>query len=367
MFGKAVSKNDQRIAYIAPTFQQARDIAWEQLKKICLPITESVNASRLEITVKTQHGGTSLILLRGWEAVETLRGQRFDFVVIDEVAQMRNFWAGWKEVVRPTLTDSEGHGLFISTPKGFNHFYDLYNSQEKDTEFKSFHYTSYDNPHIKASELDKAKNQSNFDQEYLASFKKHEGLVYADFDRTRHVYDASPENVADRIAGVDFGFTNPSVILTIEKDYDAHYWVAAEWYRRGKTNSEVIEYAKTLGPATIFYPDPAEPDRILEMQRASLNVREVNKDIPAGVDTVRNLFKANRIHIHTSCQNLIAELETYSYPEKRINNNEPEVPIKEDDHAVDALRYALFMNAPMDVRDLEAANDNFGLYNASYG
>lgn len=112
MFGKAVAKNDQRVAYIAPTIQQARDIAWEQLKKICRPIAVGKpNESRLEITVNTQAGGTSLIILRGWEAVETLRGQRFDFVVIDEVAQMRNFWIGWREVVRPTLPadDSTSH------------------------------------------------------------------------------------------------------------------------------------------------------------------------------------------------------------------------------------------------------------------
>lgn len=365
MFGKAVAKDDQRIAYVAPTFQQARDIAWEQLKKICQPIATNINASRLEITVKTQSGGTSLIILRGWEAVETLRGQRFDFIVIDEVAMMRNFWVGWKEVVRPTLTDSQGDALFISTPKGFNHFYDLYNLPATNDNYKSFHFTSYDNPHINPSELDAARGDSNFDQEYMADFRKAEGLVYKDFDRTRHIYIEAPTNISERIAGVDFGYTNPTCLLTIEKDFDAHYWISGEWYRRGKTNTEVIEYAKTLGLSTVFYPDPAEPDRIEEMKRAGLNCREVNKDIPTGIDTVRNLFRANRIHIHQSCENLIAELETYSYPDKRPDNNEQEKPIKENDHAVDALRYALFMNAPIDTR--EPANDNFNLYRSSYG
>lgn len=366
MFGKAVAKDDQRIAYIAPTIQQARDIAWEQLKKICRPVTVGKpNESRLEITIRTQHGGTSLILLRGWESVETLRGQRFDFVVIDEVAMMRNFWVGYKEVIRATLTDTQGDALFISTPKGFNHFYDLYNQQATNDNYKSFHFTSYDNPHIKPEELNSARGDSNFDQEYMADFRKAEGLVYKEFNRDWHVYDIAPDRMEQRIAGLDFGYTNPTCLLTIEKDFDANYWISAEWYRRGKTNSEVIEYAKTIGVSTVFYPDPAEPDRIEEMKRAGLITREVNKDIPKGIDVVRNLFRSNRVHVHRSCQNLIAELETYSYPDKRPDNNEKEVPIKENDHAVDAMRYALFMNAPIDTR--EAANDNdFSLYGASY-
>ena len=89
--GVALSK-DARIAYIAPTFQQARDIAWQMLVKELKPITKKVNESRLELEVKNTKGGTSLIALRGWEAIETLRGQAFDFLVLDEVASMKNFW-----------------------------------------------------------------------------------------------------------------------------------------------------------------------------------------------------------------------------------------------------------------------------------
>ncbi len=97
MVAKAVFNDDARVVYIAPTYQQARDIAWNELKKICIPVTVSVNESRLEITVKTKSGGSSSILLRGWESVETLRGQAFDFIVVDEIAMMRNFWINWEE------------------------------------------------------------------------------------------------------------------------------------------------------------------------------------------------------------------------------------------------------------------------------
>src|SRR3990167_3939351 len=68
--GKAISK-PQRICYIAPTYQQARDIAWESLKKELNPIIISINDSRLEIKVRTINEEESLIILRGWESVET--------------------------------------------------------------------------------------------------------------------------------------------------------------------------------------------------------------------------------------------------------------------------------------------------------
>jgi phage terminase large subunit len=81
------------------------------------------------------------------------------------------------------------------------------------------------------------------------------------------------------------------------------------------------------------------------MRRHSLNVREVSKDIEAGITKVQELFKANRIRVHASCVNLISELESYAFPDRKPGQTEPETPVKENDHACDALRYGLFMNA----------------------
>lgn len=340
--GVALSKN-ARIAYIAPTFQQARDIAWQMLIKELKPITKKVNESRLELEVLNLKGGTSSIQLRGWEAIETLRGQFFDFIVIDEVASMRNFNVYWHEVVRPTLTDTVGQVMFISTPKGFNHFYDLFNTQDED--YQSFHFTSYDNPFIPSEEIDKASKEipeDRFAQEYLADFRKTEGLVYKEFDRTRHVTDEIPQTVTDIILGIDFGYTNPSSIIPIKIDGDNHYWIREEFYKTGQTTEQIAEQAKLYKPTKV-YADPAEPDRIEILRKSGLNVRDVSKDIVAGVDRVRELFKQNRIHISPDCKNLIHELETYRYPDKKPDQNEQEKPVKENDHALDALRYALYM------------------------
>ena len=343
MKARSLIANSQ-VAYVAPTFQQARDIAWNQLKRDLREVA-NFNEARLEINLV--NGST--IFLKGWEAIETLRGQRFDLVVLDEVAMMRNFKLNWQEVIRPTLTDTKGEALFISTPKGFNHFYDLTNLESKDTDYKSFHFTTYDNPFIPKEEIEKAKQElteDRFAQEYLADFRKTEGLVYKEFDRVRHVFSKEPQSVVKTFGGVDFGFTNPCAAITIKKDKYAVYWVTDEWYKTNQTDSQIADYVTALKWEEC-YPDPESPAAIEELKKRGANVREVvkNKDsIKNGINTVRELFKTNRLRIHNSCQNLIWELEIYSYPESKQDKNEDEKPIKDNDHALDALRYALTMD-----------------------
>src|SRR3990167_11073603 len=113
MVFKAVSTKDARVVYIAPTFQSARDIAWEQLRKRVSGIASNINETRLEMEVANRFKGESKIFLRSWDSVETLRGQYFDFIVLDEVAQYKSFWVNWQEVLRPALTDKKGEAMFI--------------------------------------------------------------------------------------------------------------------------------------------------------------------------------------------------------------------------------------------------------------
>lgn len=347
------------IAYIAPTYQQARDIIWETLKKELKPITVSINESRLEIKIRNLKGGESMITLRGWESIESLRGQSFDMLVIDEVAMMRNFWALWQEVIRPTLTDRKGEVMFISTPKGFNHFYELYNMELKDKDYKSFHFTSYDNPHLSKEEIDKSRaeiTETRFQQEYMADFKKVEGLVYKEFDRTRHLYENLPENVHfEKLGGVDFGFTNPCAVVHIYKDPNGLYYIDSEYYQTGRTESQIADYVLSCKFNKV-YPDPENPSAIALLAQKGINIREVtkNKDsIKNGINKVRDLFKQNKLLINKRCVNLIGELESYCYPDSIDGMNESENPIKENDHLLDATRYVIYMENIVRLRTIQ--------------
>lgn len=357
MKGRASIPNSN-IVYVAPTYQQARDIAWAQLKAECKnACITPPNESRLEIRLVNG----SLIILKGWEAIETLRGQKFDLIVIDEIAMMRNFWSNWQEIIRPTLTDTKGEGLFISTPKGFNHFYELFNMESKDEDFKSFHFTTYDNPFIPKEEVDKAKielTEDRFAQEYMADFRKTEGLVYKEFNREKHIirgeFDDDEFNIVKTFGGVDFGFVHHAGVITLKKSGNGTYYIADEWYNTGKTDAQIADYVSAL-QWNECYPDPESASGIEELNRRGVNVRDVIKgkdSIRNGINVVRELFKQGRLYVHESCENTIWEFETYSYDEPKLSPRFDEIPKKENDHLMDALRYALMMESPIQEEDV---------------
>jgi len=333
----------KNVTYFATTYQQARDIAWEMLRKDLEGLIVSANESRLEMKIRVLNSTeTSLLQLRGWEAVEAERGKRNDFIVLDEVASMRNFWAGWHEVLRPTLTDTKGEALFISTPSGYNHLYDLCNLELTDSDYKTFHFTTYDNPHIPVEEIEKAKKElskEQFLQEYMASFQKTAGLVYKEFSREKHLYDELPKGNYQTIAGVDFGY-HQAAVIPIKTDGN-YYFVDDEWYKTERTETQLAEFVAVSNYSAI-YPDPESANGCEELRRQGLNVREVAKgkdSVKHGIDKVRELLINGRLKINKKCVNLISEFEMYSYDD----DNPTDKPIKEHDHALDALRYALMM------------------------
>lgn len=364
MVGVAIAKKDRRVAYFAPTRDDAREITWSMLTKKVENITTYKNESLLQIKIMTQDGGESLIALYGWESVQERgkgRGLANDFIVCDEVSTYRNFWTGWNEVLSPTLIDRQGSAMFISTPKGFNHFYDLYNMELKNKDFKSFHFTSYDNPHLPIEEIEREKSTKppdTFAQEYMADFKKTQGLVYKEFDREKHLYDEEfPNNKFLYVAGVDFGYRNPAAVLSA-------YWTGErllihdEWYKRERTDIQIAEYVAASKFREV-YPDPENQGAIEELRRLNVNVREVVKgknSVQAGIQQVREMLIRGDLLINKRCINLIAEFETYSYDDDVLERNEQENPVKANDHALDALRYLVSSLLPVIQRNTFISN-----------
>lgn len=343
ILGVALSRKDRQIAYLATNYGEARDIVWDRLIKRLSPIiADEPNQQRLEIKVRSQDGGTSQIQLKGWESVENLRGREFDFLVLDETQNYTNFLQTWSEVLRPTLSPRQGTALFMGTPKGFNHLHTLFNREKDDKDFKSFRFTSYDNPHIQTEEIEKAKlelDENSFAQEYMADFRKVQGLIYnfeydpkIKIDENMNDYLRGAEKT---IAGVDFGFNHPTGIL-IGKLKDNVLYITDAWKQSGKTTPEIISQCKYFDrqqKVQRWFPDPAEPDRIEEMKRAGLYCEEVNKDVEYGISVVKGLIKNKRIYINENLTDLFDELDQYQY-EKGT-----EMPVKEMDDLADALRY----------------------------
>jgi predicted phage terminase large subunit-like protein len=134
------------------------------------PVIASSHINNLQI--KLVNG--AMISLKGGDRPETMRGVSLRYLVLDEYADIKP--DVWEQILRPALADQKGHALFIGTPMGRNHFYDLYKYAElsDDNTYKAWHFTSYDNPLLDPEEIDTAKKSMSsysFRQEFMASFE----------------------------------------------------------------------------------------------------------------------------------------------------------------------------------------------------
>ncbi len=157
------------VMYIAPTLGQARAIIWDLIHDLGRQVIKSSHINNLEITLINGRK----IMVRGADNPDSLRGMSLTYVVLDEVAFIKQDI--WEKVIRASLSDRKGRALFISTPSGRNWFYDIYKlgMEETDEEWRSWHYTTKDNETIDPKEIDAAERTLSsfaFKQEYLSSF-----------------------------------------------------------------------------------------------------------------------------------------------------------------------------------------------------
>ena len=166
----ALQTDRGHVFYVAPTQGQARDIMWNTLLELGNPVVVSSHVNNMQI--KLINGAT--ISLKGADRPETMRGVSLKFLVLDEYADMKP--SVWETVLRPALADQKGSAMFIGTPLGRNHFYELYKYGElaEDPTYQAWHFTSYDNPLLDPEEIDIAKKSMSsyaFRQEFMASFE----------------------------------------------------------------------------------------------------------------------------------------------------------------------------------------------------
>lgn len=170
---------NKEVWYIAPTFQQGKDIMWSLLKDLGKDVIES----SVENTATLRLINGRKIQIKGSDRPDTLRGVGISFVVLDEFAFMKP--AVWDEIIRPTLADVKGSALFIGTPDGKNHFYDLWKSAIDWDDWESFCFASVDNPTIDPKEIETARvtqSEATFRQEYEASFTSTGAGVFSSSD-----------------------------------------------------------------------------------------------------------------------------------------------------------------------------------------
>ena len=331
--------------YVAPTYKAAKEIAWDMLKSVVRERDVSkINESELSIRFKNG----SVIALKGAEKPDNLRGRSLDFVVLDEIADMRP--ETWGEVIRPSLSDRQGTALFIGTPKGRNHFYDLW-TQDLD-DWASFQYTTLEGGNVPDFEIEAAKrdlDERTFKQEYEAAFVNYSGIIYYNFDRQESV---KPTLLGEDVLhiGMDFNLDPMSAVVAIRQDNALR--IIDEVIIYGSNTDEMVDELKVRYPnkKLVIYPDPACRQRktsaggrtdlsILQNAGFAVKVRERHTSVRDRINSVNARLKTSdgerHLFVDPKCRQVIKSLERQTYKEGTSQ------PDKESgyDHMNDALGY----------------------------
>ena len=345
---QAVAGNDRNVWYVAPTYGAAKEIAWNMLIHT-IPPEYVYKTNESSLTLRLING--SVIALKGAEKPNNLRGRALDFVVMDEFADMRP--EAWYEVLRPSLSDRQGGAMFIGTPKGRNHFYDLWaKGVDGANDWESFQYTTLDGGNVPPEEIESARadlDERTFNQEYCAQFVTYAGLIYYGFSREDSVLDIGDDSGTLHV-GMDFNLDPMSAVICIRKG-EKLYAVDEIVMYGSNTDEMVAELKDRYGNRNvIIYPDPASRQRktsaggrtdLSILQNAGFSVKAknahalvrdrinaVNSRLLSG-DGERHLF------VSSKCKQTIKSLERQTYKEGTS------VPNKDDgfDHMNDALGY----------------------------
>lgn len=349
---KFASKPDQRVIYVAPTYRMAKNILWKKLKKKLTSINWVRKVNETELTLELVNG--SEIQLKGAENFDALRGTGNNFIVLDEVADMHS--EAWYEVLRPTLSDTGGHALFLGTPKGMNWFKDLFDNALTKKNWVSFQFTTIDGGNVPEEEVEQARQDLDartFRQEFMATFENFSGIIAYAFGQ----HNIKPADAVTAheplILGMDFN-VNPMSCAILKRTPQGLHQVDEIVLPSSNTN-ELIEEIRNRYPSNPIscYPDPAGVQRktsangntdirLLEQAGFTVRYHRQHAQVKDRINAANSLFYlrddlSTRFYIDPRCKHTIKSLQQFCYKENT------QIPDKDSglDHMWDALTYPI--------------------------
>lgn len=341
-----------RFAYVAPLYRQVKQAAWDALKYASHAPGVGTNESELVVQLPNE----ARVQLFGADNYDALRGMHLDGVVLDEYAQMNP--AAWTEVIRPALAIKQGFAIFIGTPKGRNHFYELYRRAATDPQWLTALYRWEDSGVVAQSEIDLAKRDMSADefaQEYECSFEAAlRGAYYAnELSRVRaegriKTVPWEPQIPVD--TWWDLGFTDETAIVFsqtvgrelhvidyLEASKASLAWYVAELQRRPYV------YGRHTLPHDATHAQQAADGRSIEFQLRRLGLRPLRvlakQPVLEGIHQARMLmarcwFDAERTQL------LIDRLATYhAKVDDKTGTERKDPEHDQSSHGADAFRY----------------------------
>ncbi len=339
---------NSKCLYVAPTYRMAKQIVWDDLKQLLREKNwiKRINESELTITLVN----SSIIMLRSADNPDSIRGIGVDHVVIDEAADIDE--EAWTAVIRPTLSDREGSALIISSPKGRNWLYDIYNDAKHMPGWFSLQYTTAQGGNVNPEEIAQAQrdlDERTFNQEYLAQFVNYSGIIYYAFtEQNIKSWDLPQDNRIPIHVGIDFNIDPGAAVIGYQHNSGIHIYDEIEIY--GTDTAEMCAEIQRRYPnrRVVCYPDAAGAQRrtsaggvtdhiILKNHGFDLKVGSVNPSVKDRIASVNSACKSIKLTVDPKCKSLIDCLRKHTYKE---NTRQPDKNSGLD-HLNDALGYLI--------------------------
>lgn len=362
---KAAEKKKVKVWYVAPSYNMAKNIMWDDLKE-AVPRDWVKKINETDLSIKLRNG--SVIECKGADKPDSLRGVGLYFVVLDEFQDMKPDL--WTKVLRPTLAKDRGRAMIIGTPKGYANLYDVHKlGQGNHPLWKSWQFPTITSPFIPESEIEEARqdmDEKSFKQEFMASFETMSGRVYYAFDRNVHMgqYPFNPK--LPIWIGSDFNI-DPMSSVILQPQPSGEVWAVDEIHIRDSNTLEVCDeierrYWRQMdfeagSPGIHIFPDPAGGSRQHARGESDLDIyREKGmrrlhfpKKHPPVADRVNSVNKMLRdaagnvrLRIDDKCKNLVGSLEQTMYKQgTRDIDKRPSV-----EHMTDAMGYCIHRKFP---------------------
>lgn len=284
--------------------------------------------------------------------VDAIRGSSIEYCYGDEVATWDR---GIFEMLKSRLDRADSVFDGTCNPDTPTHWLKEFLDSGADVFQQT--YTIYDNPFLPPEFVRNLEREYEgtvyFDRYILGRWTLAEGLVYRTFKRERNVYEGElSQDVRERslrYVAVDYGTANPTVFLKILHDPDGQaIYVDDEFYYDGrkeltqKTDQEYGACMERFSPpdqteAVVI--DPSALSFKVQLRSLGYRVREADNDVKNGIRDVATLLGLDRLHVNARCANTIREFGMYVWDEKAAEQTGVERPVKQNDHAMDALRY----------------------------
>lgn len=201
--------------YIAPTYRQAKMIAWDMIQNY-LPAKLIAKKNENELSILLING--SKISLKGADSPDSLRGVSLNGVIMDEYATMNT--NVWNEIIQPTLTRTDGWAIFIGTPRGKGHFYEMFKmgTRAEPNNWRSWQLSAHKSGILPQEELDEIKRnlpERLYQQEYMAEFQDDGGVVFNGVKFCVKGHLSYPDPSHEYVMGVDLGKADDFTVMTV--------------------------------------------------------------------------------------------------------------------------------------------------------